>query len=55
MLATVVIALLEGTRFNEFAYWQRIETRLADLLPGRPAIAKTPAAATAEKHVEPAQ
>src|SRR5262249_41016243 len=39
-LAAVFVALLEGSRFNEFAYWRRVEAKVADSLP-RPAVAET--------------
>jgi hypothetical protein len=32
-LAAVVIATLEGTRFNEFAYWRSMEVKVAETLP----------------------
>ncbi|HEY1981855.1 MAG TPA: hypothetical protein VGH13_17400, partial [Xanthobacteraceae bacterium] len=36
-LAAVALAAIEGTRFNSFAYWRRIEAKIgakaADLLP----------------------
>jgi hypothetical protein len=32
-LAAVAIAALEGTRFNEFAYWRHIEAKVAATLP----------------------
>jgi cellulose synthase/poly-beta-1,6-N-acetylglucosamine synthase-like glycosyltransferase len=32
-LAAVVIATLEGTRFNEFAYWRSVEVKVAETLP----------------------
>jgi cellulose synthase/poly-beta-1,6-N-acetylglucosamine synthase-like glycosyltransferase len=33
-LAAVAIAALEGSRFNEFAFWRRIEAKIAAALPG---------------------
>src|SRR5262245_45844034 len=57
-LAAVLIALLEGTRLNEFAYWRGVEAKVAATLP-RPAaatVAEAPAPLPpAEKHIEPAQ
>src|SRR5262249_40673330 len=32
-LAAVVIALLEGSRFNQFAYWRSVEAKVAAQLP----------------------
>jgi len=39
-LAAFFVALLEGSRFNEFAYWRRVEAKVAETLP-RPAVAET--------------
>ena len=36
------IAVIEGTRFNSFAYWRRIEARTAALLPRSQVIAEPP-------------
>ncbi|HET7680897.1 MAG TPA: glycosyltransferase [Xanthobacteraceae bacterium] len=49
-LAAVIIASIEGTRLNEFAYWRSIEARTAELLlrrPAAPAVAGTPVVAEA--------
>ena len=59
-LAAVLIALLEGTRFNEFAYWRGVEAKVAVTLPqpaaAAAAVAETPAPLpTAEKQVETVQ
>jgi cellulose synthase/poly-beta-1,6-N-acetylglucosamine synthase-like glycosyltransferase/exo-beta-1,3-glucanase (GH17 family) len=57
-LAAVLVALLEGTRFNEFAYWRGVEAKVASTLPqpaAATAVAETPAPMPTEKHVEPAQ
>jgi exo-beta-1,3-glucanase (GH17 family)/cellulose synthase/poly-beta-1,6-N-acetylglucosamine synthase-like glycosyltransferase len=40
-IAAVLVALLEGSRLNEFAYWRRVEAKVAETLP-------MPAAAVAE-------
>jgi hypothetical protein len=53
-LASVALAMLEGSRVNDFAFWRGIETRLASLLPRRQAIPKT-APIPADKRIEPAQ
>jgi exo-beta-1,3-glucanase (GH17 family)/cellulose synthase/poly-beta-1,6-N-acetylglucosamine synthase-like glycosyltransferase len=37
-LAAVGLALIEGTRFNSFAFWRGIEARFGELLPQRRAI-----------------
>jgi hypothetical protein len=46
-LSAAGLALLERTSLNDFGVWQRIETRLADLLPRRAAIARASAPAKA--------
>ncbi len=32
-IAAVAIAAVEGSRFNEFAYWRRVEAKVAETLP----------------------
>jgi hypothetical protein len=39
-----VIALVEGSRFNEFAYWRTVEAKVTDKLPLPPATAAATAA-----------
>ena len=53
-LAAVALATVEGSRFNEFAYWRSVEAKVAETLP-RPAADVAPAQVPAEKHVEAAQ
>jgi len=55
-IAAVVIAALEGSRFNEFAYWRGVEAKVAETLP-RPAAAEAPAQVQvpADNRVETAQ
>ena len=56
-IAAVVIAALEGSRFNEFAYWRGVEAKVAETLP-RPAAAAAEAPAQAvptENRIETAQ
>jgi len=53
-IAAVAIAALEGSRFNEFAYWRRVEAKVAETLP-RPAVAEAPAQIPVENRVEAAQ
>src|SRR5262247_3027352 len=54
-LAAVLVAMLEGTRFNEFAYWRGVEAKVASTLP-QPSlpqtavVAETPAPLPTEKH-----
>jgi hypothetical protein len=52
-LAAVLVALVEGSRFNDFTYWRRVEAKVVETLP-RPA-PEAPAQLPAEKHVEAAQ
>ena len=42
-LAAVAMAVLEGSRFNEFAYWRNVEAKVAAQLPQPTAIAEAPA------------
>jgi len=57
-LAAVTLALVEGTRFNSFAFWRGIEAKVAELLPQRrvitQAIAEQPKV-PAENRIEAAQ
>jgi hypothetical protein len=53
-LCAVAIALVEGSRFNTFAYWRGIEARVVELLPQRKVIAEPPKL-PAENRVEAAQ
>ena len=53
-IAAVAIALLEGTRFNSFAYWHALEAKIAALLPQSKVMADTPKL-PAENRVEVAQ
>jgi exo-beta-1,3-glucanase (GH17 family)/glycosyltransferase involved in cell wall biosynthesis len=56
-LSAVAVAALEGSRFNEFAFWRNLEARLMLLMPRRPALAKAvvadaPAPLPADKRVD---
>jgi exo-beta-1,3-glucanase (GH17 family)/cellulose synthase/poly-beta-1,6-N-acetylglucosamine synthase-like glycosyltransferase len=52
-LASVALAALEGSRFNDLAFWQRLEARLRTR---RSTVAPAPTPApVAEKQIEPAQ
>ena len=46
-IAAVVIAAMEGTRFNEFAHWRSLQARASELLPRRPARVAGPVVADA--------
>jgi hypothetical protein len=50
-LSATTMALLESSRFNEFAYWSDLKFRLAGLRPGRARLARAPVT-TAEKRAE---
>src|SRR5712675_1104858 len=39
-LAATILAVLEETRFNDFAFWKDAEVRLAELLPRRPVVSQ---------------
>ena len=54
-LAAVVIATIEGSRFNSFAYWRRVEAKVAGTLPQPVAVAESPAQLPADKRIEAAQ
>jgi exo-beta-1,3-glucanase (GH17 family)/cellulose synthase/poly-beta-1,6-N-acetylglucosamine synthase-like glycosyltransferase len=49
-LAAVALAGLEGSRFNEFAYWKSVEAKVAETLP-RPAVAAEAPAPTRQESV----
>jgi exo-beta-1,3-glucanase (GH17 family)/cellulose synthase/poly-beta-1,6-N-acetylglucosamine synthase-like glycosyltransferase len=53
-LAAMLIALVEGTRLNSFAYWQRITAKTAVLLPQPKVIAEQPKLPS-DKRIEAAQ
>jgi cellulose synthase/poly-beta-1,6-N-acetylglucosamine synthase-like glycosyltransferase/exo-beta-1,3-glucanase (GH17 family) len=53
-IAAVAIAALEGSRFNEFAYWRGVEAKVAETLP-RPAAAEAPAQVPTENRIETVQ
>jgi hypothetical protein len=44
-LSAVAIAALEGSRFNEFAYWRSVEAKVAETLPRPTAVAEASAIA----------
>jgi exo-beta-1,3-glucanase (GH17 family)/cellulose synthase/poly-beta-1,6-N-acetylglucosamine synthase-like glycosyltransferase len=52
-VAAVAIAALEGSTFNEFAYWRRVETKVVETLP-RPTT-EAPAQVPSENRVETVQ
>jgi hypothetical protein len=55
-LTAVALSLLDGSRINDFMFWRNLETRFAELLPRRGAIAKiAEAPAPADNRIEAAQ
>jgi hypothetical protein len=52
-LSAAALGALERSRANDFAFWRSLETRFAELLPRRFAIARAPA--KAEGPGEPAK
>jgi exo-beta-1,3-glucanase (GH17 family)/cellulose synthase/poly-beta-1,6-N-acetylglucosamine synthase-like glycosyltransferase len=42
-LAAIALALIEGSRFNEFAYWRSVEAKVAENLPRPTPVAEAPA------------
>jgi len=42
-LAAITLALIEGSRFNEFAYWRSVEAKVAESLPRPAPVAEAPA------------
>ena len=54
-LAACAIALVEGSRFNQFAYWRSVEAKVAETLPRPAVVAESPVQLPADKRVETAQ
>jgi hypothetical protein len=52
-ISAVLIALVERSRFNDFAYWRGLEAQVLDLLPKRAAIAKVSASTEQQKDLVP--
>jgi hypothetical protein len=50
-LAAVAIAVLEGSRFNEFAYWRSVEAKVAAQLPQPASVASVTDAPADQKSV----
>ena len=53
-LSAVILAAIEGTRFNSFPYWRGIEAKAADLLPQPKIVADQPKL-PADNRIEAAQ
>ena len=54
-LAAVAIAALEGSRFNEFAYWRSVEAKVAETLPRPAVVSEAPAQLAADNRIETVQ
>jgi len=57
-IAAVILATIEGTRFNSFAYWRGVEAKAAALLPQRQVMQQViaePPKLPAENRIEAAQ
>ena len=57
-LSAVAMGLIEGSRFNSFAYWRSVEARFAEYLPRSKVISKViaePPKLPSENHIEAAQ
>ena len=56
-IAAVILATVEGTRFNSFAYWRGVEAKAAALLPQLPQqqVIAEPPKLPAENRIEAAQ
>jgi len=54
-IAATALAAMEGSRFNEFAYWRSVEAKVAETLPRPAPVADAPVQLPAEKHPEPVQ
>src|SRR5712691_1811044 len=54
-LAAVAIAAVEGSRFNEFAYWRSVEAKVAETLPRPAAVAEAPAQLPTDNRIETVQ
>jgi exo-beta-1,3-glucanase (GH17 family)/cellulose synthase/poly-beta-1,6-N-acetylglucosamine synthase-like glycosyltransferase len=54
-LSAVAIAAIEGSRFNEFAYWRSVEAKVAETLPRPAAVAEASVQLPADNQVETAQ
>jgi len=56
-IAAVILATIEGTRFNAFAYWRGVEAKAAALLPqlSQQQVIAEPPKLPAENRIEAAQ
>ena len=54
-LAAVAIAAVEGSRFNEFAYWRSVEAKVVETLPRPAVVSEAPAQLPADNRIETVQ
>ena len=54
-IAAVALGAIEGSRFNQFAYWRSVEAKVAENLPRSAPVAEAPAQLPAENRVETVQ
>jgi cellulose synthase/poly-beta-1,6-N-acetylglucosamine synthase-like glycosyltransferase/exo-beta-1,3-glucanase (GH17 family) len=54
-LAAVAIAAVEGSRFNDFAYWRSVEAKVAETLPQPPVVSEAPAQLPTDNRIETVQ
>jgi hypothetical protein len=54
-IAAVAMALVEGSRFNQFAYWRSVEAKVAETLPRPAAVADAPVQLPTDNRIETAQ
>ena len=54
-LAAVAIAAVEGSRFNEFAYWRSVEAKVAETLPRPAVVSEAPAQLPTDNRIETVQ
>jgi exo-beta-1,3-glucanase (GH17 family)/cellulose synthase/poly-beta-1,6-N-acetylglucosamine synthase-like glycosyltransferase len=54
-LAAVAIAVVEGSRFNEFAYWRSVEAKVAETLPRPAVVGEAPAQLPTDNRIETVQ
>ncbi len=54
-LAAVAIAAVEGSRFNDFAYWRSVEAKVVETLPRPAVVGEAPAQLPADNRIETVQ
>jgi exo-beta-1,3-glucanase (GH17 family)/cellulose synthase/poly-beta-1,6-N-acetylglucosamine synthase-like glycosyltransferase len=54
-LAAVAIAAVEGSRFNDFAYWRSVEAKVVETLPRPAVVSEAPAQLPTDNRIETVQ